>query len=248
MSAAAGSRFLRLNRQYVIGIILLMTITILSVLFAVTLVFLALSRMAVERIETHHYLQRADFFQRYPVQQGDIVFLGDSITDGGCWEELFPGVPLKNRGINADNTRGVLERLDDILRPQPRAIFLLIGTNDLPWYTYLNDRAILHTYNQILDRCRALAPDAVVHVQSLLPRQRIYAARILRINAHLETLASRHGYPFINLFPAFADRQGALRADLTNDHLHLMAEGYALWVSILKPYIEQLHNENVNSA
>jgi len=85
-------------------------------------------------------------------------------------------------------------------------------------------------------------------VQSLLPRQKIYAARILRINAHLETLAARHSYPFINLFPAFADQQGALRAELTNDHLHLMAEGYALWVGILKPYIEQLHNENVNSA
>ncbi|HQP10891.1 MAG TPA: TonB-dependent receptor plug domain-containing protein, partial [Candidatus Omnitrophota bacterium] len=54
---------------------------------------------AVERIETNHYLQRADFFRRYPVNRGDIVFLGDSITDGGCWEELFPGVPLKNRGI-----------------------------------------------------------------------------------------------------------------------------------------------------
>ena len=217
-----------------------MTITILSILLIVTLFFLALSRWAVERIETNHYLQRADFFRRYPVNRGDIVFLGDSITDGGCWEELFPGVPLKNRGINADDTHGVLKRLDDILIPQPRAIFLLIGTNDLPWHTYRSDQTILNTYGQILDRCRALSPDTVVHVQSLLPRRKSFAARVQRLNIQLEALAARHGYPFINLFPAFADTEGALRADLTNDHLHLMAEGYARWVDILKPYIDEL--------
>ena len=95
-----------------------MTITILSILLIVTLFFLALSRWVVESIETNHYQQRADFFRRYPVNKGDIVFVGDSITDGGCWEELFPGVPLKNRGINADDTPGVLKRLDEILNPQ----------------------------------------------------------------------------------------------------------------------------------
>ena len=36
------------------------------------------------------------------------------------------------------------------------------------------------------------------------------------------------------------------RTSLTNDHLHLMAEGYARWVEILKPHIGLLVNENVN--
>ncbi len=217
-----------------------MPITILSILFIVTLVFLALSRWAVERIETNHYLQRSDFFRRYPVNEGDIVFLGDSITDGGCWEELFPGVPLKNRGINADDTPGVLKRLDDILIPQPRAIFLLIGTNDLPWFTYRNDKAILSAYRQILERCRELSPGTTVCVQSILPRKKAFSRRIQRINTRLEALAAQHDCPFINLYPAFADADGALQDNLTNDHLHLMAEGYARWVEILKPHIEQL--------
>ena len=223
-----------------------MPITILSILFIVTLVFLALSRWAVERIETNHYLQRADFFRRYPVNEGDIVFLGDSITDGGCWEELFPGVPLKNRGINADDTPGVLKRLDEILNPKPRAIFLLIGTNDLPWFTYRNDETILKTYKKILDRCRELSPGTAVYVQSILPRKKSFAARIRRINARLEALAVEHNYTFINLYPAFANTDGAMQDGLTNDHLHLMAEGYARWVEILKPHIGLLVNENVN--
>jgi len=217
-----------------------MTITILSILLIVTLFFLALSRWAVERIETNHYLQRADFFRRYPVNRGDIVFLGDSITDGGCWEELFPGVPLKNRGINADDTHGVLKRLDDILIPQPRAIFLLIGTNDLPWFVHRKNSEILKNYNQILSRCRELSPSTQVFVQSLLPRTKSYAKRIQIINTALKELAVRHGYTFINLYPSFADENGCLQKNLTNDNLHLMAVGYLRWVEILQPYIDDL--------
>ncbi len=224
-----------------------MTITILSILLIVTLFFLALSRWVVESIETNHYQQRADFFRRYPVNEGDVVFVGDSITDGGCWEELFPGVPLKNRGINADDTPGVLKRLDEILKPGPRAIFLLIGTNDLPWFTYRNDEAILSAYRRILERCQELSPDTVVYVQSILPRKKAFAARIRRINALLEALAAHHYYPFINLYPAFADADGAMQAGLSNDHLHLMSEGYARWVEILKPHIDRLMKEKTAS-
>ena len=167
-----------------------MQTTILVIILAVTLVFFAFTRYVVARISQNHYGQRADFFHRYPVNEGDVVFLGDSITDGGCWEELFPGVPLKNRGINGDSTTGVLNRLDDILRSRPRAIFLLIGTNDLPWFEYRSDRAILRTYSQILDRCRELSPQTRVYVQSILPRARTYTKRIERLNVQLEQLAS----------------------------------------------------------
>jgi len=217
-----------------------MPFTILSVAFVVTLIFLALSRFAVERVEQNHYAQRADFFHRYPVNEGDIVFVGDSITDGGCWEELFPGVPLKNRGINADDTLGVIKRLDDILRAKPLAIFLLIGTNDLPWFTYRKDAEILRNYNQILERCAEISPDTKVFVQSILPRGRSFAKRIKRINIELEALAARHGFTFINLYPAFVDENGALQSQLTNDHLHLMAEGYTRWVEILTPHVKAL--------
>lgn len=221
-----------------------MTITILSVLLIVTLVFLAISRYAVERVEQHHYQQRVDFFHRYPVNEGDIVFLGDSITDGGAWEELLPGVPLKNRGINADDTLGVIKRLDDILRSKPLAIFLLIGTNELPWFAYRSNADILKSYNQILERCKELSPSTKVYVQSILPRTKSFAKRIKTINIELETLAEKHGYTFINLFPSFADADGSMQAQITNDHLHLMVAGYTRWVEILKPHIDQLIGRN----
>jgi lysophospholipase L1-like esterase len=223
-----------------------MPFTFLAIAFVVALVFILFSRFAVERVAQNHYAQRADFICRYPVNDGDIVFLGDSITDGGAWEELLPGVPLKNRGINADDTLGVLKRLDEIAEAKPLAIFLLIGTNDVPWYTYRNDAEILKNYNRILDRCKELSPGTKVFVQSILPRLKVYARRIRRLNTGLEALAAKHGFTFVNLHPAFVDANGALRTELTNDHLHLMADGYVIWVSLIKPYIDELVRSKIS--
>jgi len=217
-----------------------METNILILLLIVILAFFAFSRIVVERIEHNHYGQRVDFFHRYPVNEGDVVFLGDSITDGGCWEELFPGVPLKNRGINADTSTGVLLRIEDILRSRPKAIFLLIGTNDLPWFEYRSDKAILRTYSQILDKCHEESPRTRILVQSLLPRARGYRQRIERLNGQLKQLAEIYGHTYIDLHSSFVDSKGGLRDELTNDHLHLLAGGYARWVEILTPYINEL--------
>lgn len=90
-------------------------------------------------------IRRYDWFQRLWQQrrsawaadvqkdQGALVFLGDSITQG-WWDvgSLFPGVKIANRGISGDTTRGVLIRLqEDVLSVNPRGVVLLVGTNDL---------------------------------------------------------------------------------------------------------------------
>ena len=55
------------------------------------------------------------------------------------------------------------------------------------------------------------------------------------LNIHLEKLTEEFNYTFINLFPHFADVNGALKAEFNNDHLHLLAPGYELWVKLLTP-------------
>ena len=39
----------------------------------------------------------------------DIVFLGDSLTELGLWNEFFPTVKLANRGVGGDTTKDVLK-------------------------------------------------------------------------------------------------------------------------------------------
>ena len=59
-----------------------------------------------------YYDQRELLFESLPTSENDIIFLGNSITDGGEWNELFQNANCKNRGISADVTEGVLNRLE----------------------------------------------------------------------------------------------------------------------------------------
>lgn len=212
----------------------------LAIIIIASLLLMAVTRLAVERVAHNHHAQKVSFFNRFPVQPGDIVFLGDSITDGARWHELFPGLPVKNRGINANLTTNVLERMDNIVSGQPKAVFILIGTNDLPWFERRRDDQILETYEAILRRIKEETPETSVFVQSILPREKKKAARIRILNSSLKNLAVRYGYVYIDLFPHFATADGALRPELTNDSLHLLSAGYAIWIEILKPYIRGL--------
>ena len=66
--------------------------------------------------------------------QGAVVFFGDSITQGWGtdFRKAFEGMKLANRGIGGDTTRGMLLRLkEDVLALNPKAVVLLMGTNDI---------------------------------------------------------------------------------------------------------------------
>jgi hexosaminidase len=220
-----------------------MLITFLLVMLAVTLTFFILTRLAVERIERSHYLQRSDLYRYCKIEKGDIVMLGDSITDGGCWDELFAGMNIKNRGINGDDTIGVLGRIDDIMCCAPAALFILIGTNDLNWWNYRHDDEILANYEKILTHCKELSPTTKVYVQSILPRAQKFANHITTLNLNLEKLADKFGYSYINLYSHFVDETGALKDEFNNDQLHLMAPGYKLWVELLTPYMDHFRKK-----
>ena len=209
----------------------------ITAMLAAALVLLVVARLAVERIERNHYAQRADFYAAHPVPPGSIVFLGDSITDGAAWEELFPNLPTRNRGINGDTVSGVYERLDSIVSGRPTTVFILIGTNDLPFFEYHDDEHILFYYRKILERFYQESPQTRVWVQSILPRHPRHTRRILGLNAALKRIAPEYGAGFINLFPLFVGEDGGLRRELTNDRLHLMASGYTLWVERIAPEV-----------
>ncbi|MEM1122498.1 MAG: hypothetical protein AAGJ18_18780 [Bacteroidota bacterium] len=60
------------------------------------------------------YENRQNLFNQLSLEQGSIIFLGDSITEYGQWEELINHPKVKNRGIAGDTSWGLLRRLDNI--------------------------------------------------------------------------------------------------------------------------------------
>jgi lysophospholipase L1-like esterase len=173
---------------------------------------------------------------------GGVVFLGDSITEGGHWSELFGSAAMLNRGIGGDTTGDVLARLGQVYALEPAKLFLMIGVNDLnssvdPAVTRANLRLIL-------DGLAARLPGTQVFVQSVLPvnadwRWGADNTGIDALNAFLREECTRRGLAWVDLRADFADAGGALRADLSNDGIHLLGAGYALWRDRLLPLVQQ---------
>ena len=188
-----------------------------------------------------HYIKMTAAFRAESASAGSVIFLGNSITEGGRWSDLFEGVPILNRGISGDNTFGLIARLDEVTRHKPEKIFLMIGVNDLS--KNIPPEVVIQNVFSIVGRIRAESPKTVVYVQSLLPvnpAHKKFPARfnkqkdIEAINGQLKKYAESLKYTYINLFNEFLD--GALKMDLqyTTDGLHLNAAGYLHWANYLK--------------
>ncbi|ATA75353.1 sialate O-acetylesterase [Capnocytophaga canis] len=197
-----------------------------------------------ERKYSHFYEQRSDLFEKLPVTSEDIVFIGNSITNGGEWSELFPEKKVKNRGISADTTEGVYERLDYIVKAKPAKIFLMIGVNDIA--RGFEVKTIVDNMKKIVQKIQQESPTTKIHIQSLLPvnpdfgtfKNHMRPEVIKHINQRYKLIAEEYGAMYIDLYPYFVEKgTDKLAAKYTNDGLHLMAEGYFQWRDILHPYL-----------
>jgi hexosaminidase len=200
-----------------------------------------------DSIFSTYYQQRVSHFETLPQTTGDIIFLGNSITDGAEWAELFNDIHIKNRGISGDITAGVIHRLDEITNRKPAKVFLLIGVNDLARNTSTD--SIVKNILLIADYIHQQSASTKLYVQSILPVNNFYGKfsthtnkgeQIKTIDAQLKATANSHGYTYIDLYSSFADENGKLKANLTNDGLHLKGKAYLIWKHILYPYVYDL--------
>ncbi len=190
-----------------------------------------------------HYRLRTLYFSIELFPTHPVVFLGDSITYGGDWSQLFPEFPVKNRGIGGDSTLGLINRLDQVIALKPTKIFLMIGTNDLCYGRPIPD--IVANYRKILNRFRTELPDTAIYIQNVLPfNDTIFPSRSLRTNRHIRSLnlelmklASEYSYPYIDLASAFADPDGRLPLKYTIDGLHLNDSAYFVWREKIERFV-----------
>lgn len=172
-----------------------------------------------------------------PGRPGDAVFLGDSITAMGHWAELFPGLSTTNQGVNGETISEVATRLDAAI-DHPAVVSLLIGTNDLHGLGPSKEPAVIaDQLEDLVQRIRQMAPEAPLLLNSVLPRSTLFKDRIQQLNQRYADIAAQTGSTWIDLWPATADSDGAIRRELTRDGIHLNAEGYEVWADVLRPHL-----------
>lgn len=192
-----------------------------------------------------YYARRATLFDELPIGKKDIVMLGNSLTDGCEFNELFNNKHIKNRGIVGDIVQGFIDRVEPIIKGQPKKLFIMGGVNDISHDVSAD--SIARVMEKLIVMVKQGSPRTKIYLQSLLPfnndvrEWKLLKGRdhvVVEANMLLEQVARRQGVTWINLYPLFVDDQGRLREDLTNDGLHLMGKGYLIWRDAIKPYIK----------
>ncbi|GAB2973139.1 GDSL-type esterase/lipase family protein [Frigoribacterium salinisoli] len=170
-----------------------------------------------------------------------LVFVGDSITEGGDWASWFPDDDAVNLGVGGDTVAGLTARVDDVLATRPDSIVLLIGTNDFGAHKRTVEQVVRGIENVMVAFRREL-PGARLLLVSILPRTPELAPRIKDANRHLRQFSATVRAQYLDLWPALASGD-AIRPEFSDDALHLTEAGYQAWLDELRPALERLREE-----
>jgi lysophospholipase L1-like esterase len=198
----------------------------------------------------------------------DLLFLGDSITDGWGGEghskeitnrdpigiKLFTKefLPLKaaNFGISGDRTQHLLWRLQngELEGIKPKVVMLMIGTN--------NSNGKDNTVEEIADGIKAVveeikkkSPGTKVLLLAIFPRgadpmfptvkaQREKLAEVNKMIAKLDDGGKTVKY--LDIGEKFLQPDGTLSKEVMYDYLHLTEKGYQIWADAVKGPIMEL--------
>ena len=207
------------------------------------------------------YKERIIDFKNDPIGQNKIVFLGNSITEGGGdWNAKFGVKNIVNRGISGDITEGILDRLDEIIYYKPIAVFLLIGINDIfnadiPDRGKITPSYVSKNILKIADEITNQSPFTKIFIQTILPINReIYTEindgfpehavplpiQINKINSLIKNNDLGNKYTIIDLHSAFANKHGLMDRAYSTDGVHLNDAGYELWVEYVGKDVQSL--------
>lgn len=195
-------------------------------------------------INHHNWEKRAHLFSRIKKQNHKYLFIGDSMT-----ENLRLYLPesdsVANMGIGGDFTDGLIKRIDNITRFNPRKLFLMIGINDIIEKVPLPE--IQKNYSEIIKLVKRDCPDTEIYIQSTIPTYglkgnitsgRSINKRVGKLNDFLKILAKKEKVIYIDLYAGFCNQKYELKPGLTSDGIHLNDKGYMLWLKYLEPYIK----------
>ncbi len=182
-----------------------------------------------------------------------IVFFGDSITEWYNIEKHFPNVKIKyNCGVAGSTSESLMWICDEaVIKYRPKAMVFLVGTNDLGNTNMRSPRDIALNAKKIIDLVKGNIPDIKIIFISTLPcNEELHgrsAGKFMRTNNNInmlnieyqEMLKCFSNIMFVNAFEQFIDKDtNNIKANMSEDGLHLTEDGYDLLTEIINPVIE----------
>ena len=238
-----------MKRRLSLKDIIYISSTILLVGGLVTISVLLTIKKNVENSQDYFDKKVAQFtMENANFSKGQIVFIGDSITDLYHLDDYYQDLPLRtyNRGIGGDVTGMLLKRIQVSLYDlEPTKVVLMIGINDINGG--VSTDTILKNYNDILSGIKTKLPFAKVYTMSILPINNDVPSyidvkksteRILSINEEIKEMASNYSYQYMDLFSLVKDDNNHLKKEYSLDGIHLSEQGFVTWTNLIKPELQ----------
>lgn len=190
--------------------------------------------------------KRSQWAKQVEQDQGALVFLGDSITQGWGSDlgNAFAGVKVANRGISGDTTRGMLIRLqEDVLSLNPSGVVMLMGTNDLE--ELAEPETIAANLKLIVTELKNHNPRMPLVLCNVFPSsssKKRSAEDIKKINQlYAATVKGDPQITVLDTWTLFANQAGDAKKEEFPDLLHPNKLGYAKWAAALRPVLSTLN-------
>jgi len=203
------------------------------------------------------WVRRHDGFVQEAQKGGiDILFMGDSITDGwrghglNVWNKYYAPRHAANFGIGGDRTQHVLWRIEhgELDGIHPKAVVLMIGTNNTGRED--NHKTPRNTVPEVaegvevvVNDIRARLPDSKILLLAIFPRGTLadpQRAQVALINTLIAKLDDAKMVKFLDIGPKFLDFDGTLPRSIMPDLLHPNAKGYQIWADAMEPTLDEL--------
>ena len=181
----------------------------------------------------------------------DVVFLGDSITQGwegggrATWDKEFAPLKSANFGFSGDRTEHVLWRLEngEIVGLHPKLVVVMIGTNNIG-HGSSNPQQAADGVHAIVEKLLSALPGAKVLLLGIFPRGQFPADKmrqdVATATSLFKGLDDHKRVFFLDIGYAFLRSDGELRTTLMPDMLHLTSDGYEIWAQAMKPELTRL--------
>jgi lysophospholipase L1-like esterase len=177
----------------------------------------------------------------------EILFLGDSLTqkwDASSWDRYFAPAGALNAGVNGDRTEHLLWRLahGTLDGQEPRAVVLLIGTNDIG--RNRPPATVAEGIRANLMLLRARIPAAPILLLAVLPRgesPKFWRRRqVQAVNALIRSCADGRHIRYLDLADVLLDSHGVLTRAMSPDGVHLSEQAYSRLASRLAAELDRM--------
>jgi lysophospholipase L1-like esterase len=195
-----------------------------------------------------YYREANTALPQVPGGEQRVVFFGASVAEfwGKRGGAFFPGKPYVNRGIGGQTSAQMLVRFrQDVIDLRPAAVVILEGTNDVAGNTGpMTPEMSEDNWRSMAELAKANGIRVVltsITPASDFPWHRgLHPAETIRArNAWLNDYAASHSLVYVDFYPALANAEGGMKADLTVDGVHPNEKGYAAMAPLVQAGIDE---------